>query len=228
MRPYVPYAGYIQRKILLLLYHNRNFYSTRAIAHALRVSREQAYGALRALLERREHFIERYKEGNRCFWQLRYDKVRLVEEHLGIRRKRQIEPFQRKIEEEQEETTIAIPIVKLATKKILKYGLTSAIPLAREIYTGYLIAKEIYNSWDTIYTTLKTIEEGGITKLVYNRLRGEMVERLTDHQKEFVWGKVEDKIPQKYQNLAQRTIENFMENISEGEINLVEQALAHI
>jgi len=227
MRPYVPHAGYVQRRIVRLLYHNRGIYSTKAIANALRISREQAYGALYALFNRRERFIRKYREGNERLWQLRHDKVHLAEEYLHIRKRRQREPYH-KIEEEQEESTITIPIVKLAAKKILMYGLTSTIPLTREIYTGYLLAKEIYNSWDTIYTTLKTIEEGGIVGLVYDHLKGEMVEKLTVHQKEFVWRKVEDKIPQKYQNLAQRTIENVMENISEEEINLVEQTLSFI
>lgn len=137
----------------------------------------------------------------------------------------------RQVEEKHERpaiTILATPIVKLATKKILMYGLTSTIPLAREIYAGYLLAKGIYNTWDTIYSYLKTTEERRIEEATYDYLRGEAVEGLTTYQTGIIWGKVEGKIPEPYQDLAHEIIENVMGNVSEEEISIVEQALQYL
>jgi len=220
----VPYAGDIQRRVLRFLYDNQDRFSTGEIAEYLSIERESIYSALAHLHDRQ--YVRKYKRGNECLWELRFDRVHEIRNYLHIRNKHFDELEQEYELKDKVLNTIAVPVVEFAAENVLKFGITYAIPFAREIYVGYQVASWVYNAWSTSYNFVKTAQDDGLGKATYNFVREQIADGLLrPYQTEALFGSIKDRIPTDYQEMAHRTIDTIMGSVTEEEINLVEQSL---
>ena len=125
----------------------------------------------------------------------------------------------REVEEENRLNTLQI--IKTAIKVVF----TNSIPLGREIYICYSIAKFTYNKQNTIYNAIQ--DKSGLKQEAYNVMGNRAKVGLTNLQIDIIWDKINENIPDDLKDKAKNILTETMESISEKEISIVENALRY-
>lgn len=234
----VPHA--VEKRVMHFLYRNGGYWSTREIANSLRDKREHVYSTLQNLFNRQGYnirpqkaiqgdFVYKILRGNEAFWCLRFDKIQEIERRWGIVRTQRME---KKTKKQTAIRTVVTPIVKnlkapiinKVVRSVFIAGITGA-PITREIYIGVLAAKSLYSAWNTLYDSLKTVDQEDIERTTYETAKEASENILTDSQTEIIWNKVKSSIQPEYQDSVHDVLRTAVNKITEGEISIVEQAL---
>lgn len=224
---YQPHTEDVKQKIIRFLHKQRNPVRTTYIADNLHdkrknvYKRENVYRALQRLKTRGLVFKYKERRGNNCRWLLNFDRIqnKKVPKKILIRNKIELETNLRKVITPIEQT-IKHPIVNLAVKTAL-----TSVPIAREVYLGSLVAKNMYSLWDNLYESTKNLELEDTENSKNDCVKeiGETI--LTKSQTDIVWNKLKTKIRPEYQNSVHIILQTTINKITEGEISIVEQAL---
>ncbi len=132
---------------------------------------------------------------------------------------------ERKLREQEEIESIKrnpLPVIKNAVKVAIHFA-----PLGREIFLCYSAAKVLYSSWGTIYQGYQTSDTEALKKGAYDFVRAGVKTGLTTHQTDYIWNKIENKVPEDIKYESRRLLFEVMSNVSEEEISLVENALGY-
>jgi len=241
----VPNAGYVEKRIVHFLYYRigRNWISTTKITNYLDDKkghkREHVYRALKNLLNRQVDkirprtviagdFVYMCKSHGKDFWCLRFDKIPEIEKRWDL----VIPQKHKKTQEQPTLGIVGIPIVKILKEPIINKVVRSVfiagitgVPITREIYIGVLAAKSLYSAWNTLYDSLKTVDQEDIERTTYETAKEASENILTDSQTEIIWNKVKSSIQPEYQDSVHDVLHTAVSKITEGEISIVEQAL---
>lgn len=222
----VPHAGNVEKRIVDFLYFRvgRNWISTTEIANSLKDQREHVYSALQNLLK--GDFVYMCKSRGKAFWCLRFDKIPEIQKRWSLPRKQQ---KHKKNREQTAGKTVIIPIVKIlkdpVINKVVRTIFIASTPIAREVYIGFLTANSLYAAWNTLYDSLKTVDQEDIERTTYETAKEASENILTDYQTEIIWNKVKSSIQPEYQDSVHDVLSSAVKKITEGEISIVENAL---
>lgn len=224
----VPHAGYVEKRIVDLLYYKvgSNWISTTEIANLLKYKREHVYTTLKNLLK--GDFVSMYKSHGKDFWLLRFDKIPEIKRRWGL------STILQKHKKNQEQTAIRKvikPVAKIlkgknpVINKVFRTIFIANVPIAREVYIGFLTANSLYTAWNTLYDSLKTVDQEDIERTTYETAKEVSENILTDYQTEIIWNKVKSGIQPEYQDSVHDVLSTAVKKITEGEISIVEHAL---
>ena len=218
---YSPLTGDVEKKIERFFYRYPDWARTTDIAYNLRYKREYVYEALQRLEKRDLVFKDKERHSNNCVWLLNFTKIQnnKVNKKKLMRNKIEPETNLRKVITPIEKT-IKHPIVNLAVKTAI-----TSVPVAREVYLGSLVAKNMYSLWDNLYESTKNLELENTENSKNDCVKeiGETI--LTKSQTDIVWNKLKTKIRPEYQDSVHIILQTTINKITEGEISIVEQAL---
>ena len=125
-----------------------------------------------------------------------------------IQLRKVIEPIEKSMEN---------PYINLAVKTAVKN-----LPIAREVYYGSIVAKNICSVWDTLYGSNKDSELDNVN----NKTIEECDECMfSEFQTDIIWNNIKNSIKSEDQKLVHDIIQTTINKITEGEIAIVEQAL---
>ncbi len=120
----------------------------------------------------------------------------------------------------------ATPIIKKTTKYVLY-----AAPIGREIVLCYSVGKLMYSQWNSIYNGYQDNKKTNNEKIrdtSYILLREDVSRHLTASQSEITWNKIENEVPDDLKYQAKDLVSEVMSNVSEKELQLIEQAIRFI
>lgn len=231
----IPHA--VEKRVVQFLYRNGRYWSTREIANFLGEKREHVYSTLQNLFNQQGYnirpqkaiqgdFVYKLLRGNEAFWCLRFDKIQEIEKRWGLAR---IPKIHKNNQEQTASRTVITPIIKILKdpvfNKVVRTIFITSVPIAREVYIGFLTANSLYAAWNTLYDSLKTVDQEDIERTTYETAKEASENILTDYQTEIIWNQVKSSIQPEYQDSVHDVLSSAVKKITEGEISIVENAL---
>jgi len=98
-------------------------------------------------------------------------------------------------------------------------------PVAREIYTAYVLADSLCDNWNAITQLYEECQKRGVQGVV-SRIGTDAVHNaLSSIQTDAVWAMISGYIPKEYQDTGKGILANVMDTITSTEITLAKQFL---
>lgn len=222
-----PHEGDVQRKVLKLLYFNRNRdFTTKEISFHIHELHGSTYQALAALYWRR--LVLRGREGNQRIWEINpnaHEKVRAI---IGLPRETTIH------REEELEFRPKFIMVKHVGYSIIKTSLNIFLPLvAPQVYAAYKIADSMFTYWSVIsscYASYKTQGYAGVVRTLGMSAVSSAIESSFDYignsETNIIWNGIKDKIPADQQSQVKTVMSTAVNELDEKEIDYVESYLS--
>jgi len=107
---------------------------------------------------------------------------------------------------------------------VVSYVLSQA-PIAKELYTGYILADALYKNWNLIaqlYDTYERKRWRGVTDIIGSSVAQNASSSV---QTNIAWAAVNPFIPKEYHSVGKQILANVMDKVTTEEIKLVKQFL---
>ena len=115
------------------------------------------------------------------------------------------------------------PLVEHVITRIL-----SQTPLAKQIYTAYVLADGLFDNWNTIaqlYGEYQKRGAQGVTSIIGTNA---VHNALSSIQTEAIWATIGGYIPKECRDISKEILANFMNTITTAEIALAKQFLKRV
>jgi len=167
---------------------------------------------------RRKRFRTYYRRGRPVigFYKDSKGRTRPITPRVGRRRVRYVPTFRISLPKQR------IQVGKPFLNGIISYMLSQA-PVARELYTSWILADALYKSWSSI-SQLMHEKEGwqGVTSVIGSDI---VRNTLSSVKTDIVWATISSFIPKEYHSIGKRILANVMDRVTSEEIKLVKQFL---